>query len=199
MTKIIGLTGGIGSGKSTIAAYFSSLGVPVYIADDEAKKILSTPQAVKEIKKFFGDSVFTDGVPDRQKLAGIVFGSPERLQQLNEIIHPKVNEHFSGWVGNNSNTPFVIKEAAILFESGSYKNCDKIILVTAPAEVRIQRVMQRDNVSREQVLSRMASQWDDQKKAALSDYVIDNTNLDEAKAQSYSIFKELTSENLQSC
>lgn len=199
MTKVIGLTGGIGSGKSTIASYFSSLGVPVYIADDEAKKILYTPDAVTEIKEAFGEDVFTDAMPDRQKIATLVFNNPDKLKTLNSIIHPKVKEHFLAWVQNNHNAPFVIKEAAILFESGSYKDCDKIILVTAPAEVRIMRVMQRDNITREKVVERMANQWEDSKKELLSDYIIHNTELDSAKAQARTVFNDLTSKDLQGC
>lgn len=199
MTKIIGLTGGIGSGKSTIARYFAALGVPVYIADDEAKKILYTPEASSEIKQAFGDVAFTNGIPDREKIAKLVFNDPEKLSRLNSIIHPKVSAHFLDWVHNNSSAPFVIKEAAILFESGSYKNCDEIILVTAPVETRIQRVMQRDNVARERVHERMANQWDDDKKAALSNYIIENVDLQDAKKQSYSIFNDLTRKYLQRC
>ncbi|WP_159802071.1 dephospho-CoA kinase [Flavobacterium sp. MK4S-17] len=190
-TRVIGLTGGIGSGKSTMAKYFASLGVPVYIADDEAKKILLEPQTVKEIAEVFGDEVMVNGLPDRKKLAAVVFNSPEKLSVLNSIIHPKVREDFRKWVDNHSNEKFVIKEAAILFESGSYKECDDIILVTAPQDIRVQRVMQRDNVTREEVLSRMDNQWDDQKKAALSSYIINNINLNDAKKKADEIFKLL--------
>ncbi|MGV3458943.1 MAG: dephospho-CoA kinase [Flavobacterium sp.] len=199
MTMIVGLTGGIGSGKTTIANYFMTLGAPVYFADDEAKKILYRPDASSEIKKAFGEAVFTDGVPDRQKIASLVFNNPDKLAVLNSIIHPKVSEHFLAWVHNNRKAPFVIKEAAILFESGSYKNCDKIILVTAPLEVRIARVVARDKATRKQVLARMANQWDDERKSALSDYIIQNTDLEEAKADSYRIFNDLTSKDLQGC
>ena len=132
-TKIIGLTGGIGSGKSTMANYFASLGVPVYIADEEAKKILYLPEAVKEVKAAFGEQVFTNNIPDRAKLAKVVFNDPEKLAVLNAIIHPKVRQHFTEWLELHKSQNFVIKEAAILFESGSYRDCDKIILVTAPA------------------------------------------------------------------
>lgn len=199
MTKIIGLTGGIGSGKSTIAAYFASLGVPVYIADDEAKKIFYTPQVASEIMQAFGDIAFTDGMPDRKKIAQIVFNDPEKLEKLNSIIHPKVSTHFKDWMHNNSAAKFVIKEAAILFESGSYKDCDEIILVTAPVESRVLRVMKRDNVTRDQVLERMRNQWNDDRKAVLSNYIINNTELDSAKSQAYSIYKYLTSNDLQGC
>lgn len=190
-TKIVGLTGGIGSGKTTIARYFKTLGVPVYIADEEAKKILFMPDAVTAVKEVFGDGVFTGSLPDRQKLAAVVFNNPEMLQKLNGIIHPRVKEHFSQWVANHTDAPFVIKEAAILFESGSYKDCDKIILVTAPADVRIKRVMQRDNVTEDEVKRRMANQWEEAEKKKLADYIIENIDLESAEADAYSIYKEL--------
>jgi dephospho-CoA kinase len=132
-----------------------------------------------------------NGLPDRKKLAAVVFNSPEKLSVLNSIIHPKVREDFKKWVDNHSNEKFVIKEAAILFESGSYKECDDIILVTAPQDIRVQRVMQRDDVTREEVLNRMNNQWDDQKKAALSTYIINNINLNDAKKKADEIFKLL--------
>lgn len=190
-TKVVGLTGGIGSGKTTIARYFESLGVPIYIADEEAKKILDRADVVKEVSESFGKEVLTDGLPDRKKLAAVVFNSPDKLELLNSIIHPKVREGFKIWVAAHSSEPFVIKEAAILFESGSYKDCDKVILVTAPGEVRIARVKERDNVSREEVLRRMANQWKDNKKIPLSDYIIHNTVLEEAKKEVSKIVKEL--------
>lgn len=188
-TKIVGLTGGIGSGKSTIAAYFKSLGVPVYIADDEAKKILYTPEAVAGVVEAFGSKVLTNGLPDRDKIAAEVFDSPGKLQLLNDIIHPKVRQHFANWLNLHTTVPFVIKEAAILFESGSYKDCDKIILVKAPQDVKIERVMRRDNVTREQVLKRMEAQWSDEKKESGSDYIITNINLEDAKKEALRILK----------
>lgn len=180
-TAIIGLTGGIGSGKTTVAGYFSALGAPVYIADTEAKKILNTPAAIAEVLNAFGESVFTNNLPDRQKLAKVVFNNPQNLQILNSIIHPKVKNHFNNWLQEHKNFWYVIKETAILFESGSYKDCDKVILVTAPIEIRIQRVMERDNITREEVLQRMANQWDDDQKTKLSDYIIENTTLESAQ------------------
>jgi dephospho-CoA kinase len=190
-TKIIGLTGGIGSGKSTIANYFKSLGVPVYIADDDAKKILFLPQVVQEITIAFGESILTDGAPDRAKLANVVFNNPEKLAKLNGIIHPKVAQHFKSWMKENNGKIFVLKEAAILFESGSYKDCDSIILVTAPKEIRIARVMQRDGISREKVLNRIENQWDEDKKAALSNYIINNIDLETAKIEAFKIFEAI--------
>ena len=191
MTKIVGLTGGIGSGKSTIAAYFKKRGVPVYIADDEAKKIMNDPEVVKKVQSVFDENIIENKQLNRKKIAELVFSSPKQLKKLNSIVHPEVKKHFLDWVKKHEKHPFVIKEAAILFESGTYKDCDKIILVTAPEALKIARVMKRDNVSREQVLERMKNQWSDEKKIPLSDYVIQNTDLELAKEKSEEILKEL--------
>ena len=192
MTKIIGLTGGIGSGKSTIASYFKSLGIPVYIADDASRNVTALPKVRKQIKNQFGADVFNGSGLNRQKLAQLVFSDPEKLKQLNAIIHPAVKADFDLWLTQHANAPIVIKEAAILFESGSYKNCDAIITITAPEEIRIARVIKRDGVTRDEVLRRIANQWTDAQRIAKSDYVIDNTNGDEAKAQAGKILKKLT-------
>lgn len=191
MTKIIGLTGGIGSGKTMVAQYIQSQGIPVYIADEEAKKVMNTPEVVAEVAKTFGNDVIENGSVNRQKLAQLVFNSPEKLKQLNEIIHPRVKQDFDNWVEKHHNFPFVVKEAAILFESGSYQFCDKIITVTAPLTVRLQRVMERDSVTRDQVLARMQNQWDDEKKVALSDFVIQNICIEDTKSQVDNILKTL--------
>ncbi|RYD74359.1 MAG: dephospho-CoA kinase [Sphingobacteriales bacterium] len=178
--KVIGLTGGIGSGKTTIAKYFEAKGVPLYIADEESKKILDSPDAMAEIEEAFGQEVFSDSKIDRKKLANLVFNDAEKLFILNGVLHPKVQHHFEDWAKKQS-TNFVIKEAAILFESGSYKDCDRVILITAPLDIRIRRVMNRDDVTREQVLERIANQWTDDKKIPLSDFIIENTELENAK------------------
>jgi len=191
MTKIIGLTGGIGSGKTTIANFFSAAGIPVYIADDEARKIMQSKEIIDSIKKTFGDSIFDEAILNREKLSQIVFSDPEKLKQLNAIIHPAVRKHFQDWVLNHKNAPFVIYEAAILFESGSYKNCDLIITVTAPLETRILRVIQRDKTAREQVLKRINAQWNDDQRIAKSDYVIENVNSKTTKLEIDKILKIL--------
>ncbi len=191
MTKIIGLTGGIGSGKTMVAQYIQSQGIPVYIADEEAKKVMNTPEVVAAVAKTFGNDVIENGSVNRQKVAQLVFNSPEKLKQLNEIIHPRVKQDFDNWVEKHHNFPFVVKEAAILFESGSYQFCDKIITVTAPLTVRLQRVMERDSVTRDQVLARMQNQWDDEKKVALSDFVIQNIRIEDTKSQVDNILKTL--------
>ena len=191
MSKIIGLTGGIGSGKTTLATYMESLGIPVFIADDEAKKLMQSAAVLEAIQTSFGDAIFENGQLNRQQLAAIVFSKPEKLQQLNGIIHPAVKQQFSIWLGQYQSEPIVVYEAAILFESGSYQNCDSIITITAPLEDRIIRVMQRDSSSREQVLERINTQWTDDQRAAKSDYVIDNTNTQIAKQEIDKILKIL--------
>ncbi len=191
MTKIIGLTGGIGSGKTTLATYLKSLGIPVFIADDEAKKLMQSPEVVDEIQTVFGKVIFENGVLNRQQLAAIVFSNSEKLSQLNAIIHPAVKKHFEIWLDQYLSEPFVVYEAAILFESGSYQNCDYIITITAPLEDRISRVMQRDNSSRDQVMERINAQWTDDQRAAKSNYVIDNTSAQLAQLEIDKILKIL--------
>ncbi len=191
MTKIIGLTGGIGSGKTTLATYLKSLGIPVFIADGEAKKLMQSPEVVAEIQTIFGTTIFENGILNRQQLAAIVFSNPEKLSQLNAIIHPAVKKQFGFWLDQYQSEPFVVYEAAILFESGSYKNCDSIITITAPLEDRITRVMQRDNSTREQVLHRINAQWTDEQRIAKSDFVIENSVAQEAKKSIDEILKIL--------
>lgn len=191
MAKIIGLTGGIGSGKTTIARLFEAEGIPVYISDDEAKKIMLSPITVEKVKQEFGDRVIDNNQIDRKVLSEIVFNNPEQLKKLNSIVHPLVKKHFDDWVKQNSNHPFVIKEAAILFESGSYKYCDKIITVTAPEEIRILRVIKRDNVNREEVLRRIGNQISEKERIERSDFVIHNEDKNTAKEQFLEILKIL--------
>ena len=191
MTKIIGVTGGIGSGKTTLATYIESLGIPVFIADDEAKKLIQSAEVLREINAVFGEAVFEKGQLNRQELASIVFSNPEKLSQLNGIIHPAVKRQFKIWLDENQSAPFVVYEAAILFESGSYQNCDYIITITAPLEDRIARVMQRDNSSREQVLNRINAQWTDEQRAAKSNFVIENSDPQISKSQLDEILKIL--------
>lgn len=191
MTKIIGLTGGIGSGKTTIANYFQSLGIPVYIADTAAKKIIDEPLVQQQIQQAFGESVVIGNKVDREKLAAIVFSNPEQLAVLNSIVHPAVRNHFQQWLIAHQNEPIVIKETAILFESSSDKDCDAIITVTAPIETRIERVISRDRTTKEAVLQRVQNQWTDEMRISKSDYVIDNNDLSEAQTQANEILKKL--------
>lgn len=182
-TKIIGLTGGIGSGKTTIANYIETLGIPVYISDLEAKKVMEFPEIIQKIASVFGNDVILDSKLNRDKLAEIVFGAPEKLKQLNAIVHPAVKIHFENWVKNHQNHPIIIKEAAILFESGSYKDCDEIITVTAPLETRIQRVIERDKTSREKIVQRINNQLSDEERISRSNHVISNENFKDTKTQ----------------
>jgi dephospho-CoA kinase len=183
-SKIIGLTGGIGSGKTTVAKYFISKGIPVYISDLEAKKVMEFPEIISQIVQTFGNELTTaNQTLDREKLAAIVFNNPEKLKQLNAIVHPAVKKHFDNWIAANQNHPILVKEAAILFESGSYKDCDKIISVSAPLELRIERVMKRDSTTREKVLQRINNQLSDEERIARSNFVIKNENFEDTKKQ----------------
>jgi dephospho-CoA kinase len=187
MTKIIGLTGGIGSGKTTIANHLKSLGIPVYNSDEQAKKILYLPETIKSLKSVFGNSIFSNNLLDKEKLSKLVFNYPIQLKLLNQIIHPKVKIDFDKWLIANKNATLVIKEAAILFESGSYKDCDAIISISAPQELRIQRVINRDHATLEEVMAKINNQWTDDMRNKKSDYVIDNQDIETACAQTEKI------------
>lgn len=194
MPKIIGLTGGIGSGKSTIAKFFSELGVPVYVADTQAKKIMDYPSTIQEVQSIFGEKVLDENQKlDRKKIASIVFNHPEKLKALNSVIHPKVAEDFSQWLNQHNHHAYVIKEVAIIFETHSEDQYDKIILVTAPEEIRIQRVMERDKISKEQVEERIKNQLSDQEKINKSDFIIMNIDLETSKNEIKKLHKILIS------
>lgn len=183
MTKIIGLTGGIGSGKTLVAKYIESFGVPVYIADDEARKIMETDEVLDLLRNEFGTEVIDNNTLNREKLAQIVFNNSVKLEKLNTIVHPLVKKHFESWLEMNKNSPFVVKEAAILFESGGNKYCDAIITVTSPLETRIQRVMDRDTIDRDSVVKRIESQWTDEQRISKSDFVIGNITVKDTYKQ----------------
>lgn len=191
MTKIIGLTGGIGSGKTTIANYIKSLGVPVYIADDEAKKILYDAAIQEELKRAFGETIFENGLLNKEKLAKIVFNDSAKLKVLNSMIHPMVKAHFEKWREHYKDEPLIVKEAAILFESGSNQDCDAVIAVIAPLDDRIKRVRSRDNISHDDVLKRMNNQWTDEMRVEKSDYVIDNNDLSKTFVKVDEILKKI--------
>jgi len=172
----IGITGNIGSGKTTVSKIFEVLGVPVFYADDAAKKVMAEDQLlIDSLKVSFGpDAYFSDGTLNRKYIASIVFNDETQLAKLNSIVHPAVFRAFDNWVGQVKNAPYVIKEAALLFESSSYEMCDYSVMVTAPLELRMQRVVQRDGLTRAEIESRDARQFSEEKKIQLADYVIRN-------------------------
>ena len=191
MTKIIGLTGGIGSGKSTVANMFQALGIHVYDSDLEAKKIMQLPEIIVLLKNSFGDEFFDNGILNRKKLADLVFKNPSKLDELNAIVHPFVKKDFEIWVKKNESQKFVIKESAILFESKTNLNCDKIITVISPLNVRMQRITERDNLSFHEIVKRINNQLSDEKKVEKSDFVIENTDIEMTKNQVLKIFEIL--------
>jgi len=170
-----GITGNIGSGKSTVARLFEMLDVPVFYADQQARLFSERVDVLKEIKLTFGDKVIAaDGSLNRKTVAEIVFSDPKKLSDLNSIIHPRVKDSFNEWCALHQSFPYLLHESAILFESGLDYLCDRIILVTAPEEIRIHRVMQRDLISRQEVIGRMSNQWTETKLLSLSDFEIVN-------------------------
>lgn len=192
MTKIIGLTGGIGSGKTTVARFFEQNGVPVYIADDEARKLMSKVEIIAEIQSVFSEKITDkDGNLDRKKISQIVFNDSVKLEKLNAIIHPKVKAHFQHWLMEHAKYPFVIKEVAILFETKGHLNCDATILVTAPLEDRIKRVMKRDLKTREEVFQVIKNQMTDKEKLSLATFVIENNEIEKMHKQVKIILQKL--------
>lgn len=171
----VGITGGIGSGKSTVCKIFEILGIPVYYADERAKFIMEhDARLIAALKKSFGESIFFPGGQlDRGKLASIVFRDSEKIAILNGLVHPSVAEDSNNWIKAQTSA-YILKEAALLFESGSYKQLDLIISVTAPLELRISRVMARDGSSHKEVLNRINNQWPQEKKDELANFVIVN-------------------------
>lgn len=173
----IGITGGIGSGKSLVCKIFASLGVPVYDADSRAKSIMTTDGIlVVQIKKEFGSlSYYEDGRLNREYLSAVVFNDEDKLKRLNELVHPRVGADNEKWMEQNANHPYLLREAALLFESGSFKKLDRIIVVTAPEYLRIKRVLHRDKQRTEQdVLTIIRSQMPEEEKIKKADFVIHN-------------------------
>lgn len=173
----IGVTGGIGSGKSLVCRVFTILGVPVYNADEEAGRIMNEDRdIIQRLSEEFGREVFRDGRLCRAALARLAFNDPDALELLNSIVHPAVRKDFMAWLKRQDDVPYIVKEAAILFETGVYRQLDAVILVTAPEQLRIRRIVQRDGAGEDDIRKRMASQWPDEKKAALAGVVIKNDN-----------------------
>ncbi len=172
----VAITGGIGSGKSLVSKVFSLYNIPLYNADIAAKRIMQSDAVViQQLKLIFGNELYKEGRLDRPFLASLVFSNSNLLQQLNAVVHPAIALDYANW-HDRQNAPYTIKEAAILFESGSDKEIDFVIGVTAPLQLRIQRTMQRDHISETQVMSRIQNQMDDAQKMALCNAVIHNDN-----------------------
>jgi dephospho-CoA kinase len=169
----IGITGGIGSGKSTVCTIFQILGIPVFNADIEARKLYDEPQVKEAIMLAFGDNMYPQGVFDKKAMANIVFQSADKLKQLNELLHPLVQIQFNTWL-QQQESPYTIKEAALLIEAGSYQQLDELILVTCPMNKRIERVMKRDRVTEDEVLARINKQLSEEDKRTLCQYEIIN-------------------------
>ncbi|WP_298952864.1 dephospho-CoA kinase [uncultured Nonlabens sp.] len=184
--KIIGLTGGIGSGKTTVAKEFEKLNIPLFIADNVSKMLLATDETVIDaVTTMLGErSYYTDNkgelVPNKKFIASKVFNDPELLKSLNKILHPAVRHYFDTWI-KEQKAPYVIYEAAILFETNGNEFCDHVILVTASLKERYRRVMARDKVSEKEVRLRMSKQWSDSQRIILSDFVIVNEDLQKLK------------------
>ncbi|MCK0132235.1 dephospho-CoA kinase [Flavobacteriaceae bacterium F08102] len=188
---IVGLTGGIGSGKTTVATYFKALGVPVYHADDEAKDLLNhNEQLQTEVVHLFGEKAYENGVLQRAYLAEIVFNNPDQLAKLSAIVHPAVADDFTRWCAQQ-NAPYVIQENALIFESNAMSRFDQIISVIVPKEIRIKRVMQRDQTTRKNVLKRMAQQCGDKERRAKSNFIIHNVLAEKAKGEVREIHRKL--------
>ena len=188
---IIGLTGGIGSGKSTILSYFREHGYPCFESDEVGKKLLEV-ELKETVLKLFGKEVYdAKGILDRKALSKKVFSNSKLLEKLNDIVHPAVNETFEKFKKKHQDSPVIVKEAAILIESGSYKSCDIIVLVKAPLDERIKRIVARDSVNESEVIARIDNQWEDEKKEKYADYVVENISLEETYEKVKYLIKKL--------
>lgn len=171
---IVGLTGGIGSGKTTAAQIFKSLGVPLFLADEESKKLIDSDAKLQaSLVDLMGSELLTDGKINRPYMASLIFSDAQLLQKVNALIHPAVGDAFKAWY-HRQNFSYVIREAAILYESASHQDCDAVIVVSAPEALRLERVKARSGESEEQIRKRMSKQWPAEKKEALADYIIRN-------------------------
>ena len=191
----VGLTGGIGSGKTLLSRIFKILRVPVYNSDERAKHLMAHDDSVKElIKNAFGEDVYNKDILDTKKLSGLVFKDKSKLSALNNIVHPAVFNDFDQWVSEQSGAPYILKEAALIFESGSFKHLDKVINVSAPEEMRILRVIARDQRSREDIQAIIKNQLSEEDRNKRSDYVIYNDQKQSVLPQLVKIHEELKGE-----
>ncbi len=187
----VGITGGIGSGKTSVCMVFETLGIPVYYADTQAKQLMNTdPELKASLQSYFGSGIYYDGTLDRRRMAEIIFNDKTALEKVNNWVHPAVARDFEIWCTRQT-SPYVLEEAAIIFESNITHRFDKVILVTAPDTIRIERVCVRDHVTPEAVRERMANQWSEEKKISLADYIIHNDNIHMVTPQVMEIHKKL--------
>jgi dephospho-CoA kinase len=187
----VGLTGGIGSGKTLVSSVLKKLGVPVYDADSQARRIMNEDSRLRQgIVGLFGEEAYLDGSLNRSYLAGRVFGNTQMLSSLNNLVHPAVRKDYSNWLSRQT-APYVVEEAAILFESGANRMMDMTILVYAPVDVRINRVMKRDGIGEDQVRERMKHQLDEEEKRRLSDKVITNDEREMLLPQIIAVHQEI--------
>ncbi len=188
----VGITGGIGSGKSEVSRMLLSMGYPVYNSDLEARAIVDTdPEVKREIQSVFGEDMYEKGMLNRPKMAGLVFNDPKLLRQLNAIVHPAVSWHFEVWKQKHSHRELIFQEAAILFESGGYKQVDATVVITAPQELRIERVCRRDGVSPQEVKKRMANQLPQEELETRADFLIVNDGLSPLLPQVIELLEKL--------
>lgn len=188
----IGITGGLGSGKSHICGIFLRLKIPVYTADIESKKLTDTdPEIRHEITSAFGSELYTNNGVNRIRLAEIIFTDPSKLKKINAIIHPRVASHFKLWCMQHHNAPYVLHESAIILESGVFRNFEKVITVYSPDEMRLHRVLQRPNMTREKALAIMKNQLPDSEKIKQSDFIIYNDESRLVTPQVLAIHKKL--------
>ena len=195
----VGITGGIGSGKTTVCKMFEKLGVPIYYADDRAKYLMQHEHfLIDQIKKNFGDDVYVNGSLDRKALAAKVFNDKARLELLNSLVHPAVYRDTEGWIEEQreKKQPYILKEAALLVDTGSYKQLDKFIVVTAPFDERIYRVTERDKTDAEEVMARVKNQLPEEDKLKLADFIITNNGtLTELDEQVFKIHEKMMAES----
>lgn len=192
MTKVIGLTGGIGSGKSTAARFFEKHGIPVYIADEVAKEIMQQENIICKIQALFSQNIkLPTGQLDRKLISQLVFDNPIKLKELNAIVHPIVREHFNQWLQHHSQFPFIIKEVAILFETKGHLQCEATILIKASLENRISRVIKRDNKSKDEVLQIIQNQLPEEEKEKLATYIVRNEDLKSFYNELENVLKKL--------
>jgi len=193
----VGITGGIGSGKSTVCNILKNLGVPIFTSDVAARELLNNDEGLKaQIKRNFDADMYTStGELDRERLAKCVFNNAEELEKLNNIVHPKVGHEFEIWSKKHERKPYVVKEAAILFETGSYHDLDKVVTVFCPKPTRMKRIIKRDNTTKQQVEKRMLFQYTDEERNSLADFIIINDGKEDLLPQVMELHEILLNEN----